>query len=451
MNRFMKKIVTITLSASMVFSSICMTLNADVNQGVIDFVTRCYNVALNREPDKESLDAWVDKLVNGQECGISVAYGFVYSPEFQGAGYSNEEYVERLYNMLLGRSSDSAGKEMWVNKLISGGDSAKNDLFYGFANSQEFYNLCSSYDICAGFYNQNLTASSNANINCFVDRFYSICLSRHGDIVGQAGWAQALIDGTQTGTSLAYGFIFSPEFINSDTSNEYFVEVLYRTFMGREPDSLSEVWKHYLDRKSMSREEVFDSFAESAEFKAICFDYGIDAGEPCACKNTPRDERHFTGIYSDELILMLFDEKYANSDMEIEYSSIKGTNDENLLFGNKSFYDSCKSVELVGDLISADTYSKNTSEYCVRVYCDKDSDEKVRYGVTSIIFALDYENVATKQTDGENYYYDLTYKMPFDLFAYTQDITVDQRGLIFIVSDNTLEHLYMAVAVSLEE
>lgn len=444
MQNIKTKIVSVFLTATISVCLICNTVVADINPGVVEFLTRCYNVALNRDPDKESLDAWSVKLSSGDECGSSVAYGFVYSPEFQNAGYSNEEYVEKLYVMLLGRESDPDGKAMWVSKLDSGDSSARDELFYGFANSQEFYNLCSSYGIFAGYYNPAISITTNAQINGFVDRFYSICLKRHGDMAGQNSWAMSLANGSLTGTDLAYGFVFSNEFINSDTSNEYFVEVLYRTFMGREPDSLGVVWTHYLDRGTMTREEVFDSFAGSTEFKAICSDYGIVAGDPCASINTDPDQQLLTNIYSTDLLLMFYYDSYANADMDIVYEKIPGTDEDNLLFANQKFYNNYKTVQFIGDLENQGTYTHDAKEFWVRVYCDESSDDVIRYGLTSIMFALDYEGLAEKKTDGTNYYYDLTYTMPFDLFSYTQDITVNDRALIFIVSDVETEHLYMA-------
>ena len=70
----------------------------------------------------------------------------------------------------------------------------------------------------------------NSDINCFVNRFYEVCLGRRGDIGGQANWVEQLASGSMTGTTLAYGFIFSQEYKDKNTSNEEHVETLYTTF-----------------------------------------------------------------------------------------------------------------------------------------------------------------------------------------------------------------------------
>ncbi|MCQ2533170.1 MAG: DUF4214 domain-containing protein [Clostridia bacterium] len=272
-----KKVLATALTVTMCFSSLAFNAFADGTTGVKDFVTRCYKIALGREPDETGLQGWTDQLLSGDACGVSVAYGFVYSPEFQSAGYDNSTYVEKMYNMLLGRESDSAGKASWVEKLDNGEN--KETIFYGFANSQEFYNLCNEYGVFSGFYLPGEGMQKNAAINGFVDRLYTICLGRHGDQGGHNGWVTNLYNGTTTGSEAAYGFIFSPEFTNKNLSDKEYVSVLYATFLGRQPDEVGlSGWVDQLSSKNATRTDVFNGFANSIEFDAICGNYGIVKG-----------------------------------------------------------------------------------------------------------------------------------------------------------------------------
>lgn len=276
MKRFISKLLLTVMLLTTVLS-VPITTNA-ASRGTLEFVTRCYKIALGREPDKKGLEDWAGKLTNGEACGVSIAYGFVYSEEFQNANYANSTYTEKMYNMLLGRGSDEDGKSYWVEKLDNGED--RENILYGFANSQEFYNLCNSYGIYAGHYVPQIGMSRNADINAFVNRFYEICLGRRGDIGGQGNWVESLANGSLTGTTLAYGFIFSPEFLNKDTANEEYVKVLYNTFLGREADAAGlESWTEALNKGNKSREEVFNGFAGSIEFDGLCAEYGIVRGE----------------------------------------------------------------------------------------------------------------------------------------------------------------------------
>ncbi len=109
------------------------------------FVTRLYNVCLDREPDSEGLNNHCQALWNHSHTGSQIAYGFVFSEEFSAKNYDDATFVEYLYNAFMNRGSDPAGKADWVNRLENG--ATREDVFWGFANSQEFNSLCQQYGI----------------------------------------------------------------------------------------------------------------------------------------------------------------------------------------------------------------------------------------------------------------------------------------------------------------
>ena len=126
---------------------------------VTDFVKRFYSVVLERpqaeiDADVDGIKYWVDRLISGADDGSNVAYGFVYSKEFQNKGVSDEEYVLILYHSFFGRDPfdpnnlDTDGYNYWVNKLKTGTD--RMDVLAGFTNSAEFQNLCNKYNIKRG-------------------------------------------------------------------------------------------------------------------------------------------------------------------------------------------------------------------------------------------------------------------------------------------------------------
>ena len=128
-------------------------------ENVTDFVKRFYSVVLERpqeeiDADVEGIGYWVDRLISGVDDGANVAYGFVYSQEFQKKKVSDEEYVLILYHSFFGRDPfdpnnyDEDGYNYWLNKLKSGTD--RMDVLAGFTNSVEFQNLCDKYNINRG-------------------------------------------------------------------------------------------------------------------------------------------------------------------------------------------------------------------------------------------------------------------------------------------------------------
>ena len=64
------------------------------------------------------------------------------------------------------------------------------------------------------------TDPDNLPVEAFVIRFYQLCLNRNADGAGLNGWVDGLLDGSFTGSDVAYGFVFSPEFLEKNITNE---------------------------------------------------------------------------------------------------------------------------------------------------------------------------------------------------------------------------------------
>jgi surface protein len=103
----------------------------------LDDVYRLYQATLDRAPDQQGLDGWSLKLSSGLEYGV-IAGGFTNSLEFQNnyGALSNIDFVNQLYQNVLGRAADTAGLNAWVGRLE--GDSTREDTVHGFAQSREF-------------------------------------------------------------------------------------------------------------------------------------------------------------------------------------------------------------------------------------------------------------------------------------------------------------------------
>ena len=244
-------------------------------QSAGSFVDRCYSVALGREADGEGYNYWLESLNGGAACGAQLGYGFIFSGEYTAKNTSDEEFVTDLYSMYFGRPADDAGFNYWIGLLKDG--TTREEVFAGFANSTEFDNLCSRYGVVTGKYLVGIPNDQQGGVNCFVARLYKVFLNRLPDQGGQSGWVDKLISGEVSGTTCSFGFVFSPEFIGGNPSNEQFVACMYRAFFGREPDEAGfTAWVQRLI-DGASYQDVFDGFAGSAEFANLCASYGITA------------------------------------------------------------------------------------------------------------------------------------------------------------------------------
>ncbi|MCR5719674.1 MAG: DUF4214 domain-containing protein [Lachnospiraceae bacterium] len=241
--------------------------------GIEKFVTRCYEVAFQREPDEGGFNYWKGEIENGKRDGSFVVFNFVFGPEYKAQNTSNEQFVKDLYTMFMGREPDESGYNYWMGELKKG--ATRETVFTGFANSKEFYNLCKDCGITAGYFNNAYDINKLNLVNLFIERMYKVCFSRLGDQDGQNYWAEGLMKGQLSGTSCAANFINSKEYAKLNLSNEEYVKNLYVAFMGRDFDQNGlNFWMGELE-SGKTRDYVFSCFANSVEFKNICDSYGI--------------------------------------------------------------------------------------------------------------------------------------------------------------------------------
>ena len=114
---------------------------------VADFVTRFYQLCLDRNPDAAGLEGWTKNLLNQIQTGADVAQGFIYSPEFIAKNTSNSEYLLILYKAFFDRDPDQGGWDVWLAALNSGRD--RGEVLNGFIYSQEFSELSARFGIKA--------------------------------------------------------------------------------------------------------------------------------------------------------------------------------------------------------------------------------------------------------------------------------------------------------------
>ena len=244
------------------------------------FVARFYDKCLSRKPDDEGLNQWVSDLFARASAGADVAYGFVFSNEYQEKNTSDDEYLRMLYEAFFNRQPDSAGFENW-KKAISEGLS-REEVLNGFIYAPEFIKLCENYGIIPALdpsspppKQPNPPTDREKFANDFITRFYRLCLNRNPDPEGLNNWVKTILSGSNTGADLAHGFIYSNEFINFGTSNAAYLEVLYEAFFNRKPDSGGfKTWLAELEN-GKPRWHVLYGFIFSEEFKELCEQFGI--------------------------------------------------------------------------------------------------------------------------------------------------------------------------------
>lgn len=237
------------------------------------FVIRLYKTCLGRTPDASGVGYWDNLLTSKKMTGAEVAYSFVFSKEYTSKNVSDDTYIDMLYSVFMDRKADSSGKAYWKGMMQQG--VSRTYVFRGFAQSAEFTKICRNYGIERGTITLKEARDQNVNLTKYVCRIYTKALGRSYDVNGLNYWCGAILNKEKTAEQAAEAFILSKEFESKNLSNEEYLKVLYRTFMGREADQAGlNYWIGQM-KKGSSRKTILHQFATSPEFKKIQASFGL--------------------------------------------------------------------------------------------------------------------------------------------------------------------------------
>ncbi len=158
-------------------------LNSPEYCGIV--INRFYNKYLNRTLDPGGLQSWTEKLKQGIALQ-QIIVGFCDSVEYKSTNTLPAQFIESLYDKLLGRSSDTQGKQSWMDLLRKGHSTA--EVIYGFLNSLEY---CTQQ----------------------VTELYKALLGRQPDANGLSVWVKAMTSGSPF-QQIQRGFLVSDEYRN---------------------------------------------------------------------------------------------------------------------------------------------------------------------------------------------------------------------------------------------
>lgn len=312
-------------------------VSVDAND-LAGFVDRLYDKCLGRKADAAGRQAWVDVLKSHRDSGAGVAFGFVFSPEYVNRNTSDDQYVSMLYEVMLGRKADAAGKEAWIKLLREG--LTRKYVFSGFIGSDEFTGICRRYGVERGNYQSDDIRDRQPGVTAFVVRLYQEALGRGYDPTGLTNWVNDLLTGRIKGSECAWGFLNSQEFIGKNLDNSQFVETLYRVFFNRSSDPTGKSHWMLLLESGFSRQYVVSGFAGSQEFLNLCASYGIEAApEAIATGEDQKTETYNAGHYlvganmpAGEYVLFPVDSS------RMAYYSVSNDSNENDIVFNEIFH-----------------------------------------------------------------------------------------------------------------
>ena len=108
-----------------------------------NYIERLYNIGIGRTVDIPSRDQYANAIINGTMTPAQVAATILGSDECNAKNPDNKAFVTACYRALLDREPDTQGLNNWVNALNNGMTRAQ--LIQTFEAQTNFTNLCAYY------------------------------------------------------------------------------------------------------------------------------------------------------------------------------------------------------------------------------------------------------------------------------------------------------------------
>jgi hypothetical protein len=248
----------------------------------MNLVTKYYNDILDRAPEPGGAEWWTAEIEQIISLGIDVKEGliaaakfFFNSEEYALQNKDNNQFVTDLYQTFLNRAPDPDGFNFWLNYLAQG--ITRNMLITQFGYSDEF----SSY--IEGILGSGTRRPENNLVNDFYRGFLArfpdtggfngwLGLMRNAQC---AGLQQQIRD---LAHQIALGFVQSVEYGLRNRNNSGYVEDLYNGILrrGADPGGFA-FWLNLLNSGTYNRQQVLQFFVDSPEFQTRVQEV-IDAG-----------------------------------------------------------------------------------------------------------------------------------------------------------------------------
>ena len=215
-----------------------------------DFVADVYLAALERLPDASEGAYWVDVLAT--EPTPDTVRGMLHvvfdGAEFRQRPVNPWQYVEALYQAMLGREPTPAEMNWWVQAVLD----RFNTLLPEFLDSPEFQRLVPS-------------CRDPAAVSLLVGRLYQYALRRGGSPGELVWWTQAILTWCAVDEAVE-DFFNSLEYLSVPRTLADHVTVLYRALLAREPDAGGLV--EWMDDLAEELAALEDDVMASPEFEA---------------------------------------------------------------------------------------------------------------------------------------------------------------------------------------
>ncbi len=155
---------------------------------VTDSIVRLYSAYFLRAPDQAGFDFWVSNSMSGAHNLDSMSDFFSISDEFNltYGSLTNTEFVDLIYQNILGRPGEPEGRAFWISELDSG-NRTRGNVMINFSEGPEYVVRSQTFTPLAGYFNWYPAGTTYecgfgpGQVTIDPSRFYDIALSNYSN------------------------------------------------------------------------------------------------------------------------------------------------------------------------------------------------------------------------------------------------------------------------------
>lgn len=268
MKKGIKKIILgglISLSLSLnVFNVQAQTKEEFLNE----FLDEVYTTMLNRESDEDGKAYWNNQILNNGIGILDFLNQILNQNEFGNLKISSEEFIKKVYKLLMNREPDEEGFDYWLKRLE---DNPNNDqklaLINSMAGSEEFLSKINELGLLLKNNDDKQTETSDVDV--LIKDAYKYLLGRDYDVDGLNFWKGQLTSKDRGAIDLINEFISLDEFKSRKLTDKEFISLLYEVLFDREVDADGlNYWNsiYQKDKSSNRMKNIVLNIADDKEF-----------------------------------------------------------------------------------------------------------------------------------------------------------------------------------------
>lgn len=205
------------------------------------FLDNVYETMLNRESDLDGKAYWNEKILSGDTGILDFLNQILSQEEFENLEISSEDFINKSYNLLMNREPDDEGLNYWIEELGREHNKQKQlKLINSMAHSEEFMGKINELGIILKKFEQKpseiVTPEQDSDLDIFIKNSYEYILGRRYDDEGLKYWKDQLTSKNKGALDLINQFLSLEEFKTRKLSDQQFIEIIYKVLFDREAE-----------------------------------------------------------------------------------------------------------------------------------------------------------------------------------------------------------------------